>query len=62
MLKKLTERTILANKDYALLPDVVEKEILQHDIIAAMVEAGVFHKLTFIGGTSLRLCHTNITS
>ena len=59
MLKKLTERAILANKDYALLPDVVEKEILQHDIIAAMVEAGVFHKLTFIGDTSLRLCHNS---
>lgn len=59
MLKQLTERAILANDDYALLPDVVEKEILQHDIIAAMVEAGVFHKLTFIGGTSLRLCHNS---
>lgn len=59
MLKKLTERAILANKDYALLPEVVEKEILQHDIIAAMIEAGVFHKLTFIGGTSLRLCHNS---
>lgn len=39
-----------------LLP-VVEKEILHHDILRLMADAGLLKSLTFFGGTSLRLCH-----
>jgi len=35
----------------------VEKEILQHDILRALHEAGLLKRLSFFGGTSLRLCH-----
>ena len=38
---------------------MIEKEILHHDIMAAMVKQGVMPSLTFIGGTSLRLCHNS---
>jgi predicted nucleotidyltransferase component of viral defense system len=41
-----------------LLP-VVEKEILHHDILREMQEAGLLKSLTFFGGTSLRLCHAS---
>ena len=41
-----------------LLP-VVEKEILHHDILREMQEAGLLKSLTFFGGTSLRLCHSS---
>lgn len=36
---------------------VVEKELLHHDILRAMSEAGLLQKLTFIGGTCLRTCY-----
>jgi predicted nucleotidyltransferase component of viral defense system len=39
-----------------LLP-VVEKEILHHEIIRNLAEAGLLHQLTFIGGTCLRACY-----
>jgi predicted nucleotidyltransferase component of viral defense system len=35
----------------------VEKEILHHDILRTLHEAGLLKRLTFFGGTSLRLCH-----
>ncbi len=40
----------------ALLP-VIEKEILHHDILRLMADAGFLKSLIFFGGTSLRLCH-----
>lgn len=36
---------------------VVEKELLHHDILRAMSEAGLLQQLTFIGGTCLRACY-----
>lgn len=36
---------------------VVEKELLHHDILRAMSEAGLLQQLTFIGGTCLRTCY-----
>jgi predicted nucleotidyltransferase component of viral defense system len=39
------------------LRPVVEKEILHHTIIRSMAEAGLLHRLTFIGGTCLRACY-----
>jgi len=36
---------------------VVEKELLHHDILREMSEAGMLAGLTFIGGTCLRACY-----
>jgi predicted nucleotidyltransferase component of viral defense system len=36
---------------------VVEKEILHHDILRELGEAGLLASLTFIGGTCLRACY-----
>lgn len=36
---------------------VVEKELLHHDILREMGHAGLLAKLTFIGGTCLRMCY-----
>lgn len=39
------------------LRPVVEKELLHHDILREMSEAGLLTGLTFIGGTCLRVCY-----
>lgn len=39
------------------LQAVVEKELLHHDILREMSNAGLLKKLTFIGGTCLRSCY-----
>jgi predicted nucleotidyltransferase component of viral defense system len=36
---------------------VVEKELLQHDILREMSGVGLLEKLTFMGGTCLRTCY-----
>ncbi len=36
---------------------VVEKELLHHDILREMSQAGLLKELTFIGGTCLRVCY-----
>lgn len=36
---------------------VVEKELLHHDVLREMSGAGLLEKLTFIGGTCLRMCY-----
>lgn len=48
----------LRDKEFlAPLAIVVEKEILQHDILREMSDAGLLEKLTFFGGTCLRACY-----
>jgi len=42
--------------ELAPLKSVVEKELLHHDILREMSEAGLLDGLTFIGGTCLRAC------
>lgn len=59
MLTEYIRQIIAANPEYAGVTPVIEKEILHHDIMAAMVKQGVLPSLTFIGGTSLRLCHNS---
>ena len=49
-------RAVGASTTKTLLP-VVEKEIIHHDILRLMADAGFLKSLTFFGGTSLRLCH-----
>jgi len=39
------------------LRPVVEKELLHHDILREMGQAGLLRELAFIGGTCLRLCY-----
>lgn len=36
---------------------VIEKELLHHDILFALDQAGLLESLTFQGGTALRLCY-----
>lgn len=47
------------NPDLFGLDDVVEKEILHHDIMYVLHKEGILQQLTFIGGTSLRLCYNS---
>lgn len=38
---------------------VIEKEILHHDIMDVLIKQGVMQRLTFIDGTSLRMCYNS---
>ena len=42
---------------FAPIQAVVEKELLHHDILREMNEAGCLSRLVFIGGTCLRACY-----
>ncbi|WP_340677306.1 nucleotidyl transferase AbiEii/AbiGii toxin family protein [Paraglaciecola sp.] len=57
MLNKLVEGVLLRNEKLNGLADVVEKEILHHDILIVLQKAGILQNLTFIGGTALRVCY-----
>lgn len=59
MLKQQIQQIVAANPAYAAITPVIEKEILHHDIIDVMVKQGVMQQLTFIGGTSLRMCYNS---
>ncbi|QRV23453.1 nucleotidyl transferase AbiEii/AbiGii toxin family protein [Marinomonas foliarum] len=59
MLKEVIKQIVNTNPEHAGITPVIEKEILHHDIMAVMVKQGVMQSLTFIGGTSLRLCHNS---
>jgi len=53
----LVDEALRAKSDLHLLRPVVEKELLHHDILREMSEAGLLNGLTFIGGTCLRACY-----
>lgn len=57
MLSELVNATLNNNPSLTGLDDVVEKEILHHDIMSVLHKEGVLQQLVFIGGTSLRLCY-----
>ena len=57
MLEQQIRRIVQADPDYAAITPVIEKEILHHDLIDVLVKQGLMQRLTFIGGTSLRLCY-----
>jgi len=59
MLKEQIRQIVEANPDYAALTPVIEKEILHHDIMSVMIRQGAMQTLTFIGGTSLRMCYNS---
>ncbi len=54
---QLVDAALLSRADLAVLRPVVEKELLHHDILREMSEAGLLSGLTFIGGTCLRACY-----
>jgi predicted nucleotidyltransferase component of viral defense system len=59
MLSHYINQILKQNPEYAGIIPVIEKEILHHDIMHVLVEQGVLQQLTFIGGTSLRLCYNS---
>lgn len=59
MLKQQIRQILQANPDYAAVTPVIEKEILHHDIMDVLIKQGVMQQLTFIGGTSLRMCYNS---
>ncbi|GAB0154424.1 nucleotidyl transferase AbiEii/AbiGii toxin family protein [Marinobacterium sp. BA1] len=57
LLEQIRSDIIRQDENLLGLDDVVEKEILQHDVLALMYEQGYLQHLVFIGGTALRLCY-----
>ena len=53
----LIEKVLAQNPKLSELRTVVEKEVLHHDILRIMNDAGFLEKLTFMGGTCLRMCY-----
>jgi predicted nucleotidyltransferase component of viral defense system len=54
---QLVNEALRARAELTSLRPVVEKELLHHDILREMSEAGLLADLTFIGGTCLRACY-----
>ncbi len=54
---RLVDEALRARADLSALRPVVEKELLHHDILREMSEAGLLAGLTFMGGTCLRACY-----
>jgi predicted nucleotidyltransferase component of viral defense system len=59
MLKEQIRKIVQANPEYAAITPVIEKEILHHDIMDVLIKQGAMQTLTFIGGTSLRMCYNS---
>lgn len=59
MLKEQIRKIVESNPEYAAVTPVIEKEILHHDIMDVMIKQGAMQTLTFIGGTSLRMCYNS---
>ncbi len=54
---RLVDQALGNRQDLAPLRVVVEKELLHHDIMMSLSNAGLLARLTFIGGTCLRACY-----
>lgn len=59
LLKEYIRHIVDSNPEYAVITPAIEKEILLHDIMDVMIKHGAMQSLTFIGGTSLRLCYNS---
>ena len=55
----LIKKVMSQNPQLSELQTAVEKEVLHHDILRIMNEAGFLEKLTFMGGTCLRMCYNS---
>src|SRR5699024_717441 len=53
----IVDQALHNSQTVATLRPVVEKEILHHDIMRELNQAGLIQQLTFIGGTCLRACY-----
>ena len=53
----LVDEALKNQRALAPLRAVVEKELLHHDILRVLSQAGLLAPLTFIGGTCLRACY-----
>ena len=54
---RLVTEALKNQNELSPLRVVVEKELLHHDILREMAEAGLLQSLTFMGGTCLRACY-----
>jgi predicted nucleotidyltransferase component of viral defense system len=54
---QLVDEALRSRMELTALRPVVEKELLHHDILREMGDAGLLSGLTFIGGTCLRACY-----
>lgn len=54
---QLVNEALINNPELSPMRVVVEKELLHHDILRTLHEAGLLSELTFIGGTCLRMCY-----
>lgn len=54
---QLVNEALRSRADLSTLRPVVEKELLHHDILRELADAGLLAGLTFIGGTCLRACY-----
>jgi predicted nucleotidyltransferase component of viral defense system len=54
---QLVDEAMKSRPDLSVLRPVVEKELLHHDILRELGQAGLLAGLTFIGGTCLRACY-----
>lgn len=54
---EIVNQALSQNTELTSLRVVVEKELLHHDILLAMSDAGLLQNLCFIGGTCLRACY-----
>jgi hypothetical protein len=57
---QLVDQALRARADLSALRPVVEKELLHHDILREMSQAGLLAGLTFMGGTCLRACYGSL--
>lgn len=57
MFDQLVDEALRSQGELAPLRPVVEKELLHHDILRELSQAGLLRGLTFIGGTCLRACY-----
>jgi predicted nucleotidyltransferase component of viral defense system len=54
---QLVKEALSNRKELSALRSVVEKELLHHDILRELNNAGMLAQLTFMGGTCLRACY-----
>jgi len=57
LFNQLVDEALKTQAELAPLRVVVEKEILHHDILREIADAGLLQNLTFMGGTCLRACY-----
>ena len=54
---QMVDEALRSRAELKSLRPVVEKELLHHDILRELAQAGLLAGLTFIGGTCLRACY-----